>query len=185
MNYKDVPQEVRKELEKVIMKEPFKMTGVVSNITGHTYIYEHGSDSKLGYFPNQHERLSEIYDKLFVHVQNIIDNFVGIPVKLKDLPLSTNYRNNDYPHFSTDTFEISSSESPGGSISPIIKHFNIGKLHLKSIEGKKIISLCSHCNSFKCEESEKSESDFSKKPEKDTVSSQESTVDWTSPFSFE
>jgi hypothetical protein len=144
-----VPKEVISEIWDIEYGEPFR-TGLLSNITGHKYIFK-DDDRTLGFFPNQNERLSILYDEMFVHVQNIIDNFIGRPIKLKELPICVGYERSKYPDFNNKTFELSCSESSGSTVSVITRLFTIGKLHLTDLTDKKIISICSYCNTFKCE----------------------------------
>lgn len=126
--------------------------GIISDITGHLYLFEHGFDDRLGYFPNNDKKMNDLYDKMWPHVQNIIDNYVGKPVKFKDLPLCITRSISEYPDFSKDNFEIYTGESVGLSVVVTTKYFSFGKLHLTDLSGKKIIKMCNCCNAYETEE---------------------------------
>jgi len=149
----NVPYEIREQL----YDEEFNQ-GIVSKITGHRYLFSHISNKEIAYFPNQHDRLSALYDKMIIHIENIRDNYVGKPVKLTELPLKNmergDYLKNDYPDFSVcknEFGEMYASECSGGTINVITKYFTLGKLHMIDLQGRKIIAMCDRCNGYTCE----------------------------------
>ncbi len=127
-------------------------SGIRSNITGHLYLFEHGSIDRLGYFQNNDKKMNDLYDKMWPHVQNVIDNYVGKPVKFNDLPLCITRSISDYPDFSKDKFEIYTGESVGMSAVITTRYFTFGKLHLTDLNGKKIVKMCNCCNAYETEE---------------------------------
>lgn len=144
---KDIPDEIKKTFWDLNFG-PFSK-GIRSIVTKHLYLYEHGSKTKLCFFPDQSSELNALYDKTWPHVQNIIDNYVGKPIRLKDLPLCLNSTISDFPDFSKHDFTIYSGESSGSVITRLITY---AKLHLTDLQGHKIVKMCNCCNAYEVEE---------------------------------